>query len=376
MDGFASNELNTVQDWTVNFNNQWQFNQNHVIEMGINYSSINTDYEASMRDTIAILDIASKSKTIAACGQDTWKVNPLLDLTYGFRTTLYDQTEQVYFSPRLAFNYKLTDKFTLKGAWGKYHQFINSINNESVLDGSSKFWLTADEDLKPSSSYHYISGLTYENDGYLLEVQAYYKTMDNLIEFSRRFHEGADYNNYFFFGDGIAQGVEFLAQKKFGNFKGWISYTLGKVDYTFPGFNNGNSYPAAQDRTHEFKTVGTYKWKDWTFSGTWVYTTGSPTTIPESQYQLTMLDGSEFSYFHVGDKNSYRLPDYHRMDISIGRQFRTENWLWDVGVSVYNLYNHDNISYREYNLDVSPIVVTDVQYLGITPSVFFKMHLK
>jgi len=245
-----------------------------------------------------------------------------------------------------------------------------------VLDGSSKFWLTADEDLKPSSSYHYITGLTYENDGYLFEVQGYHKTMDNLIEFSRRFHEGADYNNYFFFGDGVAQGIEVLAQKKFGNFKGWISYTLGNVEYTFPGFNDSNPYPAAQDRTHEFKTVGTYKWRDWTFSGTWVYTTGSPTTIPESQYFLTTLDGTELSYFHVGDKNSYRLPDYHRMDVSVGRQFETENWTWDVGVSVYNLYNHDNISYREYNLDVSPIVVTDVQYLGITPSVFFKMHLK
>ncbi len=374
--GFAQDEINRVSDWSLNFDNHWQFNQNHLIDFGIFYSDIHTDYEATSRDTIQVLKVNSNSVTLAGYIQDKWKLNPLLNITWGVRSSYYDQTNKLYIAPRLSFDYKLTEHLKLKGAWGKYYQFINSINNENVLQGSDKFWLTANEDLKPSSSYHYISGLSYSNKSYLFEVQAYYKTMNDLIEFSRRYHKGADYNDYFFFGDGVARGVEFLAQKKFGKFTGWLSYTLANVDYTFQGFNNGEAYPASQDRTHEFKSVGTYKWKDWTFSTTWVYTTGSPTTIPESQYFLTMLDGSEFSYFHVGDKNSYRLPDYHRMDISIGKQFETENYFWDVGLSIYNLYNHKNISYREYNLDVTPIVVSDVNFLGFTPSIFFKLHLK
>jgi len=182
--GFAQDEINRVSDWSLNFDNHWQFNQNHLIDFGIFYSDIHTDYEATSRDTIQVLKVNSNSVTLAGYIQDKWKLNPLLNITWGVRSSYYDQTNKLYIAPRLSFDYKLTEHLKLKGAWGKYYQFINSINNENVLQGSDKFWLTANEDLKPSSSYHYISGLSYSNKSYLFEVQAYYKTMNDLIEFS------------------------------------------------------------------------------------------------------------------------------------------------------------------------------------------------
>lgn len=373
---FAQNEFNNVKDLTLKIDNNWQINPAHNLNFGLDISNINTEYNASMRDTLAILDINSNATSYCGYIQDRWNVNPIFNIAMGLRSNYFTPTNKSYTAPRLSADYRLTDKFTLKAAWGKYFQFVNSISNENVLEGSDKFWLTADKNMKPSYAYHNIAGITYETNNYLFEIQGYYKTLSNLIEFTRRFHEGADFNNYFFFGDGIAKGIEFLAQKKFGNFKGWISYTLGNVEYTFPGINDGESYPASHDRTHELKTVGTYKWKNWTFSATWVYTTGSPYTAPESQYYLTMLDGTDLSYFHVSDKNVYRMPDYHRLDISASRQFETEHFNWDAGLSIYNLYNRDNVAYREYNLDVTPIVVSDVNYLGFTPSLFIKLHLK
>ena len=101
--------------------------------------------------------------------------------------------------------------------------------------------------------------MKYETRNYLLEIEGYRKYLDGLIEYTRRFQELADYGNYFFFGDGYAEGIELLVQKKSGAFNGWISYTFANVNYDF-GALAPEPYPASHDKTHEAKLVGIYKW--------------------------------------------------------------------------------------------------------------------
>jgi hypothetical protein len=78
----------------------------------------------------------------------------------------------------------------------------------------------------------------------------------------------------------------------------------------------------------------------------------------------------------VSDKNSLRLPDYQRLDLSAGRKFETTHWETEIGISLFNAYNHKNVWYRDYNLNTTPITVTDVLMLGITPTVFVQVQLK
>lgn len=373
---FAQDEFNTVNDLTFRFDNQLQLSKSHRFDFGTFISRIGTDYKATVRDTINILDMHSKSLSTSLYIQDRWKIIPTLDITCGLRSTYHDQTDAFYHAPRLSFGWFLTEKIKLKGAWGHYYQFINNITNENVLQGSNDFWLSADENLIPGFSEHTILGISYETRNYLIDVEAYYKTMDNLIEFTRRFQDKSDYLNYFFFGNGISKGIEFLVQKKFGALTGWVCYTLAKVDHTFPNLNNGDPFSADHDRIHELKIVGSYKWGLWNFSSTWIYSTGNAYTAPESQYFLEMLDGEELSYIHVGDKNAYRLPDYHRLDLSVSRKFEYGSFNWDIGLSIYNVYDHNNVSYRDYDLDVTPIIVSDMLMLGFTPTIFIKANLK
>lgn len=373
---FAQDEDNNVNDLTIRFENQWQAHENHKLELGTYISEVQTDYTATIRDTINILDIHSKSRTSGFYAQDEWKIHPRLNLTLGFRSTYHDQTNKFYNAPRLSFGMRLTDGVKFKGAWGRYNQFINNVKNENVLQGSNDFWLSADENIEPGFSEHSILGLTYENQNYLFEVEGYYKTMDNLLEFSRRFQNDSDYLNFFFFGSGISKGVEFLAQKKFGLTTGWLSYTLGNVEHTFPKLNNGDPFPASHDRLHELKLVGSRKLGPWTLSSTWIYSTGNAYTAPESQYFLETLDGELLSYIHVGEKNTFRLPNYQRLDLSLARKFESENFVWDAGLSIYNAYNRNNVSYRDYDLDVTPIIVSDVLMLGFTPTLSLKVTLR
>ena len=373
---FAQDEDNKVNDLTLRFDNQWQLHENHKLEIGSFLSDVQTDYTATIRDTINILDIHSKSRTSGFYAQDEWKIHRRLNLTLGFRSTYHDQTNRFYNTPRLSFGMRITGNLKFKGAWGQYNQFINNVENENVLQGSNDFWLSADENIAPGVSEHSILGLTYENRNYLFEVEGYYKTMENLLEFSRRFQNDSDYLNYFFFGSGISKGVEFLAQKKFGMTTGWLSYTLGNVEHTFPKLNNGESFPASHDRTHELKLVGSRKFGPWTLSSTWMYATGNAYTAPESQYFLEMLDGEQLSYIHVGEKNTYRLPDYQRLDLSLSRKFESEKFVWNTGLSIYNVFNQYNVSYRDYDLDVSPIIVSDVLMLGFIPTLSIKVTLR
>ena len=92
------------------------------------------------------------------------------------------------------------------------------------------------------------------------------------------------------------------------------------------------------DQTHEFKMVYCRKIKKWDLSAAFIFATGKPYTAPESEYQLTLLDSTTYNYIHVSDKNSYRLPDYHRLDISATYNWKgsyTEN---AFSFSIFNLY--------------------------------------
>jgi hypothetical protein len=370
---FSSAEDNEVRDFSLRLDTEWQAHPAHKFEFGLWRSQADVDLLFTANDSVNILDRNDRSVQTSGYLQDTWRLYQSLELTGGIRATQYDLTNKTYLEPRASFNFHLSDALALKGAWGKYNQFVNRITNENVLEGNRDFWLLADSQLEPTSAVHLIIGVTYDRDDYLFNIEAYDKDLDNVAEFSQRFRRGPDVqtDDLFFLGTGIARGLEFLVQKKYGRINGWVSYTLGKVESRFDVFNDGEPFPADQDRKHEFKAVGNYGLGNWQLSATWVYASGAPYTAPENQYSITLLDGTSRSFIHVGDKNSYRLPTYHRLDISLMRQFKTQHIEWDLGVSVFNLYNRANVWYREYVLDTSPILVRDITTLGFTPTVTF-----
>lgn len=374
---FNSSEDNEIRDLTLRFDTEIQAHRNHKVELGVWHSRTEVDLLFSANDTISILDRNDKADYTAFYLQDKWQLIQPLELTVGMRATNYEPTQSTFYEPRASFNLSLNNKIKLKGAWGQYHQFVNRVTNENVLEGNRDFWLLADEQLEPSFAEHKILGLSYEDTNFLFDVEAYHKDLDNVSEFSQRFRRrpGQAAEELFFLGEGEAKGIEFLLQKKTGKLSGWVSYTLGKVEYTFDVFNDGNPFPADQDRRHEIKTVANYRFKKWNLAATWVFASGAPYTAPENQYEIVLLDGSTRSYIHVGEKNENRLPEYHRMDISLTREFKGNKFDWDLGISVFNLYNRSNVWYREYVLDTSPIVVRDVTTLGLVPTITVGLKL-
>lgn len=363
-------EDNDVNDLTVRLDFEYQLNSRHKLEFGGTSTLAEVDYQFIRDDTLSILDLQQEASFTAAYVSDTWTPISRLYITAGLRTTYYDIDDKFYWAPRFSFQYNLTKKISLKGGYGKHYQFVNRIVNENVTEGSRDFWLLADDDLvKVSSAEHFVLGVGYETDNYIFDVEAYRKELGNLSEFSLRFQrDDIDLDKLFFSGNGYAEGIEFLFQKKKGDYTGWVTYTLAQVRNNFPELNNGFEFSALHDQRHEFKTVHSYEWEKFRLAATFVFGSGKPFTEPSGQYSVELLDGRTFNYISVGAKNASRLPAYHRLDLSVHYLTDYKGLDIDVGLSIFNFYDRQNVWYREYDFTQAPPVISEVQYLGLTPN--------
>ena len=117
--------------------------------------------------------------------QDKWSPSEKLNIVGGIRATHFDVTDEFYYEPRFSLSYQLNDKLKLKGAWGRYYQFVNRIVREDVTQGSRDFWLLANEENSPISfSEHLIIGSSYEINDWLFDIEYFEKEMTGLTEFS------------------------------------------------------------------------------------------------------------------------------------------------------------------------------------------------
>jgi ferric enterobactin receptor len=367
-------ENNNLKDLTAKADFELNLWQNSQLQFGGQASKNNIDYTYKQNDTLTIIDRSTSGNLFSQYLQlKLGLFKNRLDINPGIRTTYYTETKKWYYEPRVNMNLKITNNIKLKASAGKYYQFAKRVVREDIMQGSRDFWvMTDDEKLPVSSSIQYVAGASWENADYLFDVEAYYKDLSNLAEYSLRIkpsREKMTYDEYFYNGTGIAKGVDFLLQKKSGNLNGWVGYTFGLVTSKFPDYGDYHFY-ASNDVTHEFKVVGTYKYRNWNFGATWVYTTGRPYTAPEGGYQLSLLDGTQSDYINVSIKNGNRLPAYHRMDLTATYNFYVGyDSPMSISISLFNIYNRKNVWYKEYEIIEDEVIETPVHYLGFTPNI-------
>jgi len=107
----------------------------------------------------------------------------------------------------------------------------------------------------------------------------------------------------------------------------------------FPDINGGNVFLAKQDRPNNIAIVGIYELNPkLTFSATWIFISGNVVTFPSGRYAV---DGIIVPYYT--ERNGYRMPDYHRLDIGLtlqGKKTATYESNWNF--SIYNVYGRAN----------------------------------
>jgi hypothetical protein len=380
-------ENNDLRDFSLKSDYQWDVSRHTQLQFGFAGTYFDINYSYAQNDTSNVLEKQNKALLATTYLQTSIKLlEDKLLLLPGLRSSYAESTGKLYYEPRFLFSYNLTGKLSLKASTGKYYQFVNRVTREDILSGSRDFWLLSDNSAVPvSSAVHYIAGISYENNSYLFSAEAYYKELSNITEYSLRFNSspmGVSYDENFYSGTGKARGLELLAQRKSGNLNGWVSYTLGEARNRFEIYSPA-FYPANQDVTHEFKAVGQFRYKRWDFSATWIFATGRPYTAPSGAYTITLLDGTEQEFFTVTEKNSIRLPDYHRLDLAANYKLlkgmkgeRKRREIGYIGLSLFNAYNRTNVWYKTFTIEDGSILETNVNYLGFTPNLTLSLKFR
>ncbi|MGR7812762.1 TonB-dependent receptor [Lacinutrix undariae] len=286
------------------------------------------------------------------------------------------------FEPRLGLSYQLTDQTSVKASYTKSTQYLHLLSNTASVTPLD-VWTPSGQYVKPQRATQYAVGYykNFKNNVFSLEVETYFKTVDNRIDYI----DGSDLigNNTIeteiLNGEARAYGLEVLLKKNKGKFTGWFAYTLSKSEQRTPGgnaggpgINNGDWYNTAYDRTHDFSITGSYKLNDkWRFSSNLVFQTGRPVTYPNGQYTYEGLSVATYS-----NRNEDRLAAYHRLDISATYvpNHKPENrWKGEWVFGIYNVYNRKNaasVSFNQ-NSDTGINEATRISIFGLIPSVAY-----
>ena len=284
--------------------------------------------------------------------------------------------------PRFAASYSIDDNQSVKASYNRMTQYLQLVSNTSSptpLD----VWTPSDNYIKPQIADQVAFGYfkNFHEDTYSLEVETFYKTVKNRIDYI----DGANLianealEQVILNGQLRSYGLELLLRKNTGKLNGWVSYTLSRSEQQTPGrnaneigINNGNWYSSVYDKLHNLAVTGNYNWSDkWSFGANFIMQTGQPVTYPNGQYQIQGITIPSF-----GLRNGNRLPTFHHLDISatyIPKPQKKKNWQSEWVFSIYNVYNRQNaasISFRQNN-ETGANEAVRFSIFGVVPAVSY-----
>lgn len=343
--------ISRVRDYTLRGEVQWSLTERHVIRAGSEFTQhgFRVSAVSHLRGLSMSGDLTDfGSADVSVYGQDEWIVDDRISLNVGARGIYFQNGKYLRAEPRISAAYHATDALTITGSAAQVHQFLHLLVRND-LSAPTDLWFPSNNNVGPSTVIQGTLGCEYilSGDEYALSSEMYYKDMKNLYEYkdNAEFSFGVPFDSQLTGGKGSAYGIEFLLQKRLGEFTGWVGYTLAWTKETFPELNNGTTFYPRYDRRHDIGAAATYQISDgWELGATWMYGTGQAYTMPTSLYDFEnpVAEPGGWVRPNYSLRNAYRLPPFHKLDINIIRKFTWFGLPFEFSLSVYNVYNRRN----------------------------------
>ncbi len=360
-------------DFTYFLKNQSEFNY------GININIFKTDF-FTKNELQQKIEISQDNTEIGAyvnyrLVKNRWVIQP------SFRVQAYPSLSTVSPEPRIGLKYNASENLRFKASGGRFSQNFTSASSDKDVVNLFNGLLSAPTNVQEKFTnefgkekevkngiqyaYHAIIGTEYDfNKFFTANIEGYYKYFSQLSNINQRkyFDDTPQFSQIddvfkkdFIIESGQSYGMDILLKFQKNRFFLWTTYSLAKST-RWDGFEE---YAPVFDRRHNVNMVGTYifgKNKDLELNVRWNLGSGLPFTPTAGNYQNEPFSGGITTDYttsnptsittKLGTFNSERLPYYHRLDITVKKQFKFKNetTLELIG-SVTNAYDRRNIFY-------------------------------
>ncbi|WP_430816828.1 TonB-dependent receptor [Carboxylicivirga sp. RSCT41] len=348
------------------FKNRYSYNlDKHYLRAGVEltmYNIIPQDLKISyLNNNESTLD-DYQSSALRAFISDYYQLNSHWSVYTGVALNYYKLNEasdesfksekaQVLPNATVSVNY-----YPLKTASYKLSYAFNSQNIHLASIASiplpSDIWMPATEKLPLETGHQLTFGFFKEYTERQLQwgVEGYGKLMDNqlLLKLNTDQAEVESIEENFYKGRGVAYGSEFYLNKQAKDFELTVAYTLGWAQQQYDGINEGEWHDAKYDRRHDLNLQATYVLNDrFDFGTVFIYASGNKATLPTGRYWLMGSIANDYA-----GVNNYRMPAYHRMDISMNYHLKSRLFAESIlNFSIINLYGRSNPYYIYYQVE-------------------------
>jgi len=293
--------------------------------------------------------VLGKLRVSRVAGFATWRFNPLepLSVSLGMRAETFSYNRHVLFSPRLSFNWSLSPRLSLRGAWGVYYQTV------------PLFLLAGSEDNRGNAdprAHHLILGLNYRlGEDFALTIDFYRKSYSKLpltpddpsrfvLDSGMDFSFYRSYNRLLDTGLADCRGVEILLQKKtMERLYGLISLSLFRS--RFQDVNAVWRNRINDNRCLITALIGYRPDERWGGSLRWHLAGG----IPYTPFDLDLSTENNRAILAADRIFMERYPSYMTLDLRVERRFRWRRTSLDFYLGVINLLNRRNIEAYFWN---------------------------
>lgn len=378
--GFSFSLDSRIRDVNLKSDFTWSPNNNHHVRMGAELTRhqftvgrLRAGSDDGQISFSAGQDLMAMYSALYI--QDEWKINAKSSLSSGLRLSGFLQEGTPYggIEPRIAYNYRLTPDVSVKANYARMYQYLHLVANSSI-SLPTDVWYPSTEGVKPQISDQVSMGVQWLlGDKYLISNEYYYKNLQNQVDFKNfaDLFANDQLEQEFTFGRGYAYGTELYLEKKEGRLTGWIGYTLAWARRGgFPDIMDGRWFSPRFDRRHDVSVVAIYELtRRVTLTGSWVYGSGDIAWLPTGRMTFQDVPGGQFQPVVplFGDRNNFRLPAYHRLDLGVVIKFNPRWGESDLTISVYNAYDRRNTYFlfldteTELNPDLGIDIVTGLK---------------
>ena len=285
--------------------------------------------------------------------------------------------------PRLRITYTDTPFQFVLGtgiAWQPIHKL-----SQGLVTTPWDFWLPATANVKPSYLYDFAPGLKIFGNKFSLGIDLFYRYLWNLYEFKQDYvpSPGVLPETELTTGIGKAYGIVIYAIYETDKISINANYTFSRSLRYFSQLNQGLPFLADEDRPHVANLFASYVVQNkpsgkWTVSLKFVVASGRLLTVPSYWFISSAKLKTAFFW-----RNNYRMPTYHRLDVSV-------SWLKSLGhrtdlevvFTLYNAYNRKNI--HQLVIDEKGRFIVTGRYLRteaytlfpIMPAISIKLNMK